>query len=87
MELETQQQQERKVVGHKEAMKSISQEELVEGYYYFNNRIPNNVMIKILAKKAKSVKIEVWNEYKSCFLQTTMSYDGFYRIVTIPVYE
>jgi hypothetical protein len=90
MEAATQQtamEEQKQPIGYREVQKTFTAEELVEGYYYYNNRIPADRMIKVLKKQENKVRIEIWNSHKSCFVQTTMDYSGFYRIVTMPVYE
>jgi hypothetical protein len=90
MEAVTQQtamEEQKQPIGYREVQKAFSAEELVEGYYYYNNRIPADRMIKVLKKQENKVRIEIWSSHKSCFVQTTMDYSGFYRIVTVPVYE
>jgi len=73
--------------GYREQVQLMSPEQLKEGELYMNNLLPQGSVVKIVKKNANSVKFRVWNDYKGKFIDVVSDYDGFYRVVQIPVYE
>jgi len=79
--------EEKKVIGHKEQVYMLDPSQIKVGEYYMNNLLPNGKVVLITKKNANSVRFRVWNEYKSRMVEATAGFDGFYRIVQVPVYE
>jgi hypothetical protein len=79
--------QEKKVVGERIVSQMLNKDQAEAGVICFNTLMPENQPVKIVSINNTSVKVTVWNEYKSKMIQTVVSLYDLYIKVRVPVYE